>query len=45
MSARLPNRSFSAPPEVHVLTLYAVSSPQRGQDASFPTPESTVGFN
>ena len=27
------------------LTLYAVSSPQRGQDASFPTPESTVCFN
>ena len=37
MSARLPNRSFSAPLEVPVL------QPSHGQDPSFPTPEGIVG--
>ena len=36
---------FQLHPKYMFLTLYAVSSPQRCQDASFPTPESTVGFN
>ena len=39
MSARMPNRSFAAPPEV------PVPGPSQGQDPSFPTPEGIVGFH
>ena len=45
MSARLPNCSFAAPPEVPVPGPICCLRTAAWQDASFPTPESSVGFN